>query len=175
MSKTNFEAQKQKGLEEFDELILISRDGLLHKENWKAKDIFPEAKTKIKSFISSFVDSIKSSVEKEVVGQKETEVYISGKVVRQLLERFRESGAIGLIDIKVKAFVPKNKEEVAGQDWRDELYKKYPRKEAELFEEVFAPILASQAQKIREEYNTVRRVCLKCGHSFEYVEPRQKK
>ena len=37
---------------------------------------------------------------------REAEVYLSGKVVRQLLERFKDSRAIGLIDVKVKAFVP---------------------------------------------------------------------
>ena len=37
---------------------------------------------------------------------REAEVYLSGKVVRQLLKRFKDSRAIGLIDVRVKAFVP---------------------------------------------------------------------
>jgi hypothetical protein len=40
---------------------------------------------------------------------EETEVYLSGETVRFLLERFKENGAIGLIDIKVKAFIPSEK------------------------------------------------------------------
>ena len=40
------------------------------------------------------------------------EVYISGETVRELLERFRDNGAIGLVDIKVKAFVPAKLDEL---------------------------------------------------------------
>ena len=38
----------------------------------------------------------------------EREVYLNGEVVRQLLERFKDNKAIGLVDIKVKAFIPES-------------------------------------------------------------------
>ena len=43
-------------------------------------------------------------MEKEI--KENWEVYISGKTVRELLNRFKDSKAIGLVDIKVKAFIP---------------------------------------------------------------------
>ena len=41
--------------------------------------------------------------------KKEQDVYLSGKTVRYILERFKDGKAIGLVGFKVKAFVVRKK------------------------------------------------------------------
>ena len=52
------------------------------------------------------------------------EVYISGETVKELLERFKENGAIGLVDIKVKAIIPQSELQKREQTARQDLLKK---------------------------------------------------